>query len=149
MDTKKCVIATVVGFVVMFLLAGLWHMLIMGNFYASHSYFPARETPMMEYIGLGYLILALLMAYIYPKGYSSGSPVKEGAIFGGLIGLLWILPFSIVLHGVFNFGTKTLVLVDAIWHIVEQGIGGIVIGVIYGRKEADSSTSTVPEPASV
>ena len=149
MSAKKCIIATIAGFVVMFLLAGLWHMLIMGNFYDSHSYFPARETPTMEYIGLGYLILALLMAYIYPKGYSGGSPVKEGAIFGGFMGLLWILPFSIVLHGVFISGTKTLILVDAIWHIIEEGIGGILIGVIYGRKEADSSTSTVSEPTPV
>jgi hypothetical protein len=133
MDTKKCIISWIASFIAMFVLAGLWHMLIMESFYTSNSYLPNRESPMMGYIALGYLLLAALMAHIYPKGYSGGSPVKEGLKFGVLIGLLWILPHTIVLYGVKNSGTRVLILVDAIWHLVEEGVGGIIIGAIYGK----------------
>ena len=61
----------------------------------------------------------MLMAYLYPKGYSEGSPVGEGLKFGILIGLIWILPLGLIL--------------DAVWHLVEEGAGGIVIGLVYGR----------------
>ena len=43
MDGKKFVGSWLVGAVVMFVLAGLWHMVIMSGFYAKHAYFPARE----------------------------------------------------------------------------------------------------------
>ena len=88
MDGKKFVGAWVVGAVVMFVLAGLWHMVILSGFYATHAYFPAREGALIGYIALGYIVLALLMAYVYPKGYSGGAPATEGLKFGVIIGLL-------------------------------------------------------------
>jgi hypothetical protein len=146
MDAKKCLTATVAGFVVMFVLAGLWHMVIMDEFYARHTYVPGREEPLLGYIGLGYLILAALMAYVYPKGYSGGSPVKEGLRFGALMGLLWILPHSTVLYGALGLGTRAIIVVDVIWHIVEEGIGGAVMGAIYGTI-APAKAEQSPAPA--
>ena len=133
MNGKKFVGAWVVGAVVMFVLAGLWHMVILSGFYARHAYFPAREGALIGYIFLGYIVLALLMAYVYPKGYSDGSPAAQGLKFGVIIGILWVLPHGIVLYGVHHSGTRALILVDTIWHMVEQGVGGLVIGAIYGR----------------
>ena len=133
MSTKKCLLAWLLGFLAMFILSGIWYMLIMEEFYKTHCYISARESPLMAYIALGYVVLALLMAYLYPIGYKDGPPAREGFRFGALIGVLWILPYSLVLYGATNSGTRMLILVDTIWHIVEQGIGGIVIGTIYGR----------------
>jgi hypothetical protein len=132
MDLKKLLIAFVAGFVVMFLLAGLWHMVIMSDFYFS-SDLNLREQPLMGYITLGYLVLALLMAYVYPKGYAGGAPVKEGLKFGVLFGLIWILPHSLALFGFSSATTGVQLIVDAIWHLVEQGSGGIVIALVYGK----------------
>lgn len=134
MNTKKCLTAWIVGFLAMFILSGVWYMLIMEDFYKTNCYIPARGTPLMLYIALGYLVLALLMAYLYPIGYKEGSPAREGLRFGVLIGILWVLPNSLVLYGATNSGTRALILVDTIWHIVEQGVGGVVIATIYGRK---------------
>ena len=75
------------------------------------------------------------MAYMYPQGYKGGSPLKEGLRFGVVIGLLWILPYNVIMIGVVGT-SKTLVVVDALWHIVEQGVGGIVIGYIYRSKSS-------------
>jgi len=133
MNFKKMMFALVAGFVAMFLLSGLWHMLIMGDFYQANGPSNAFAEPKMQFIIVGYFILAILMAYIYPLGYKSGSPVIEGLKFGLLMGLLWILPESVVLFGVME-SSGTLLVVDAIWHLVEQGIGGIVIGLVYGSQ---------------
>ena len=45
-----------------------------------------------------------------------------------------MLPHGLVRHAVQNDGTKTLVLVDAMWHVIEQGDGGIIIVFVYGSK---------------
>lgn len=56
----------------MMLLSSLWHGLLMSDFYDAHS--PTmRQVPLMRIIGLGYFLLATLMAVIYPKGYE-GDP---------------------------------------------------------------------------
>lgn len=133
MNAKKMLFALIAGFVTMFLLSGLWHMLIMADFYEANGASNAFTEPKMQYIVFGYLILALLMSYMYPQGYKGDSPVVEGLKFGVLMGLLWILPIGVVLFGVME-SSGTLLIVDAAWHIAEQGIGGIVIGLVYGSQ---------------
>ena len=86
MDFKKFIIALIAGFIVMFLLSGLWHVLILGDFYRSLTPM-VRKQYQMPYIALGYFVFAVLMAYIYPKGYQGGNPVPEGLRFGILMGL--------------------------------------------------------------
>ncbi len=135
MNTKKMVIALFTSFIVMFLLAGLWHMVIMADLYSGPN---SLEEPMLYFIALGYFVLALIMTYIYPKGYKGGKPVIEGLKFGILMGLLWILPLNLVFLGVMESleGSGTVIIVDVIWHVVEEGIGGIVIGLIYGSQSS-------------
>ena len=135
MDLKKFSLAVVGGFFAMFIPGGLWHMLIMHNFYEKYSGESVLAEPNMLFIILGVLILAVLMAYMYPLGYKGGSPLKEGLRFGVVIGLLWILPYNVIMIGVMGTA-KTLVVVDALWHIFEQGIGGIVIGYVYRSKSS-------------
>ena len=135
MDLKKMLFAIIASFVAMFALSGLWHTFFMADFYATDRPTVAFAEPKMQFVVLGYFILALLMAYIYPLGYKGGSSVTEGLKFGILIGLLWMLPEAVVLFGVFE-SSGTVLVVDAIWHLVEQGIGGIVIGLVYGSGAA-------------
>jgi len=67
MNGKKFLMALVGGFLVMWLLSGLWHVLIMGDFYAKYAGPSTFEEPKMLFIALGYAILALLMVYIYAR----------------------------------------------------------------------------------
>ena len=92
-----------------------------------------RDLPFFWSIALGYLVLGLLMAYIYPKGYSGGSPLGEGLKFGAIIGLLWWLPTNLVLYGVLD-GPFSIVLVDSAWPLVEEALGGAALGLVYGRQ---------------
>ena len=52
-----------------------------------------------------------------------------------LIGLIWILPFSVILHGVWNL-PLTGVIVDSAWHVIEEGLVGIAIALVYGKPGA-------------
>jgi hypothetical protein len=75
------------------------------------------------------------MSLIYPVGYKGGSPAKEGLRFGVLIGLVVWLTANLTIHGVLK-NTLASALVDSVWHIVEQGIGGIAIALVYGKSSA-------------
>jgi len=130
LNYKKFLLASLAGAGAMWLLAGLWHEVIMASFYAAEAHATHEGTAI---ILLAYLILGILMAYLYPLVYKGGRPFLEGLWFGILIGLLWVFPHELAMAGAHG---KSLVYVfkNAAWHIVEQGAGGIVIGLVYGRK---------------
>jgi len=142
--SKKMLLAFIASFVAMFLLAFAWHQPIMGEWYADNvGLVPtARTEPIVWMIALGYAVLAFMMSYIYPKGMEGGSPLMEGFKFGALMGILWVIPHSIVLYGVTMANSRDLVIVDGLWHIVEQGIGGVIIAYIYGATATSANPDT-------
>ena len=135
MNSTKMLYAWLAGAVGMIVLGVLWHRVIMGGFYDEQSAAIMREEPQMLFVILALLILAFLMAYAYPIGYKGGSPITEGLKFGALIGLVAFLPFNLINHGIFNY-TLAGALVDAGWHVVEEGVGGMIIALVYGSGAA-------------
>ena len=135
MNIKKLTLATVVGGVGMWVLSGLWHNLIVPAFYVSET------GASHEGIGLllvAYLVLSLFMAYMYPLGYQGGRPIIEGLRFGMVIGVLWVFPHELAMAGA--HGDSILyVFKNAAWHVVEQGVGGIIVGLVYGRVRATAA----------
>lgn len=130
MNIKKLVLSTVtVGFT-MWVISGLWHNLILANFYASET------EATHEGIGIliiAYLILGLFMAYLYPRFFQGGRPAIEGLKFGALIGLLWVFPHELAMAGAHG-ESLSYVFKNGEWHAVEQGLGGIVLGLIHGQQ---------------
>ena len=72
------------------------------------------------------------MAYIYPRGFKGGSFIKEGLTFGILMGLMVRVPQQVLYLG-YGHGDISYVLTEAVWHMVEQGVGGIAIAYVYGK----------------
>ena len=134
MDLKRFAPAALAGSIAMWLLAGLWHMLFVPGFYAAEG--EAAHHGGGGLIIVAYLLLGALMAYMYPIGYKGGRPVLEGVRFGLLIGLIWVLPHALVRAGVHGEESISYVLINSAWHLVEQGAGGVIIGLIYGRGRA-------------
>ncbi len=132
MNTKKLLLTFVAGFIVMFAISGLWYLVIMKGFYSEQFADVNRPEYNMVWITIGYLVAAILMAYIYPLGYKGGPPMKEGMKFGLLLGLVMALPISLVNFGVLNV-PLTGSLVDTIYQVVEKIAGGITIGLVYGK----------------
>ena len=129
MDIKKILLSTIGAGVVMFLISYLWHGMLMSDLYMSDQ---NLAEPNIMLLGGSYMILALLMAYIYPKGIEGTSKIGNGIKFGIVAGLIWILPHSLVLQAVSQGAGFNLILIDSAWHMVEQACGGIVIAMIYG-----------------
>ena len=132
MNTNR-LLGLVGAFVVMFSLSGLWHQVLMGDYYAAIMPSVTRAEPNMVVIACGYLITAAIMAFMFPIGYKGGPGLTEGLRFGAVIGLLWWLPANIVLSGVYET-TVASALVDGAFHVAEGAAGGIVIGLLYVRR---------------
>ena len=138
MNPKKLILATLASFVVMFALGGLFHMVIAKDFMLAHAGIAgdiSRKEPLMIYIGLGVLVLAFMMSYMYPKGVEGENHLVQGFKFGMMIGIIWITPFSLILYGSVKMFSLTNVAAPALWHILEQGIGGMVIAMVYGKTQ--------------
>lgn len=74
MNSKSFLIATVSGFVAMFLLSWFGHELLMPLFYDVHPMESLYlSEPSITGIALAYIVLALLMLYSCPKGVVAGS----------------------------------------------------------------------------
>ena len=131
MNFKKLVFAWLAGFFAMFLLSGLWYMVLMADYYSVQFADVSRAEPLFTWIVLGYLAVSFLMAYIYPMGYKGLSPVNEGIRFGFFMGLIIAVPSMFIAYAV-NTIPLTGSMVDIIYQIVEKTIGGGVIGYVYG-----------------
>jgi hypothetical protein len=131
---KKTLFAVVAATVVMFSLAGLYTGVLVHEFIVNNvDPTLLRNPPNMALIAFGYFVLALLMAILYPRlVLVTGSPAMSGLRFGLVAGVCWLMPYSLVLFGVYKFPYVALPL-DFAWALVEQGIGGLVIGLIYGK----------------
>ena len=124
MKTKnfKILTSTIVGGLSMWILAGLWHNLILPtvnkNIHAHH-----------EGIGIlliAYFILAFFMTYVYTLINKKNKPVLEGLKIGILIGIIWVFPHGLAMAGTHD--TSILYEIkNTIWHIFEQGVGGIIM----------------------
>lgn len=126
---RSMIIATLVGGLGMWVTAGLWHNLVLPLFNKSIE---------AHHDGLGimliaYLILAILMTYIYSLVYKGGKPIIEGLKIGVIIGILWVFPHGLTMAAAHDTSIFYEVK-NALWHMVEQGIGGIIIAVIIGKK---------------
>ena len=140
----KLIKAWLISFVVIFLLSMLWYGVIVSGYNAVQFEVVMRgqEDFSMSLIVIGYLILTFLLAYVYPKGYQKegGSPVSQGLRYGILLGLLWALPTAFIESGSYQFPLGARLL-DTLYHIIEFGVAGVIIGWAYG------DSVTAPETA--
>jgi len=130
----RTVVAAFAAALVMFSLAGLYTGVLARAFIAAHvDQALLRTPPNLALVFAGYLLLAGLMSVLYARvGRGPGSPAWRGARLGGVVAVLWLMPYSLVLFGVYRFPYEALPL-DFAWAFVEQGIGGVAVGLIHGR----------------
>lgn len=138
---KVKLISVLVAFVAMFVMAGLFNGLVV-NQLVTENIDPGmlRDAPNLMLIVLGYALLALLMTLIYPRVVSRPSySMRSGFLFGMVTGIAWLLPQSLILHGIYRFPPLDL-MIDPAWALLEQGIGGALIGLIHARLSRPESS---------
>lgn len=124
---RKAAAIALSGFA-MWIVAGLWHNLLMANLY---------EEVHAKHEGIGilliaYVILSSFMTLLYPLFAKKGT-LPEAILWGAIIGLLWVFPHGLAMAGA--HGEPLLyVFKNSAWHMVEQGVGGIVVYRILKRQ---------------
>ena len=131
---KKTIISATASSILMWMLAGLWHQVVMAQFYQGNK---NGDHEGLGILLIAYFILGAIMALIYPIGYQGGRPIFEGIRFGMIMGILWVFPHELALAGAHG-QELSYVFKNGIWHVVEQGFGGLVIGLIFGQLKANS-----------
>ena len=117
----------------MLVLAGIFHGILVADLLAElMSEFPNSQQPPPALAAGMAVLIAGIMAYMYPKGYEGGSHFMEGFKFGAPIGLIMVLPLNLVLVGALG-ADPSFSMLDIPWHLIEQGLVGGVIGLVYGK----------------
>jgi len=115
----------------MFLLSYVWHGVFLTDF--------ARLTYPKEIFLIFAVVVYLIIGFLVSKAIDSRTlsqrfkrkPVVRGLIAGVLIGIACFFVATVV--GIsFSTGSKLAnMLLDVTWQIIEQGIGGVVAGVVH------------------
>jgi hypothetical protein len=112
----------------------VWHVMLFKTLYQDAMTQVARPVPNTHAVLLAVVVRALLLAWIYPLGYSGGTRWREGLRFGVVMGLLSGTIIAI-LYGNANFGAAWL-WADLAYFLVEGALVGIVIAYCYGKNLA-------------
>lgn len=124
----RTIIATFLSGIMMWIIAGLWHNLILPSINSSVQ---AHHEGLLEML-LAYFILSGLMTYFYTvKGRDNY--VLSGLLTGVLVGVLWVFPHGLTMAGVHQTPIFAEVK-NALWHCIEQGSGGVIIALIKRRE---------------
>jgi hypothetical protein len=132
MFTKQNLLATLAGFVVMFLLGyAIWGVATV-DFYESHTLTNImKDPPDMLFIALGNLIAAFALSSLYGKWARGVHSLSEGFQFGAWIGIFVGLGMGLLWYGIWELMDMTAHLVEAVLDIVYYGIIGAVIAIVY------------------
>lgn len=129
--------AAFAGAVAMWITAGIWHEIAAIAFYAD------RVDGQHQGIGiifLAYCVLSILITFFLRHTRLTARPLLNGLIVGATIGILWVFPHELTTaaaHG----EPLGYVFSNALWHIVEQGLGGLVIALVMTRLPAGTAAA--------
>ena len=132
MFTKQNLLATLAGFVAMFLLGFVIWGVAFAGFFQAHSLADVmKDPPDLLTIALGNLVGTFAMSSLYGKWARGVHSIKEGFQFGLWIGLLIGVGLGLVWCGTSELMDTTGYVVEAILDLVFYGIIGAVIALIY------------------
>jgi len=137
MNTKKFVLATIAGFVANVVAYFILEQLVFKG-YMQNSFYDAigasvEGSPVLPLIAV--LVMVLIMAYLYPKGFEGGSPVAEGLRFGLMFGLFLGVPFSLFTGAMFSLNIAVMLVLILIT-ILELMAVGVAVGLVYGEMKS-------------
>lgn len=130
--------ATLVGFVVLFLSGWFFYGFLLMDFYTSNggsAIGVMRSDANMVWwaLILGNLFQAYILVYIFGN-WANITSFSDGLKAGAILGLIIGLAFNLTMYGTTNIMNLTASLVDPIVSAVMMGITGGVVGIMLGRK---------------
>ena len=134
MDSKRFVIGSIVGGVVLFLTGYVIFNIILASFFEANMGSAtglARDPPFLWAIALGCLGYAILICYA--MGARGALGLAGGMKTGAIVGFLLWLTADFISYGSTNATTLTAVLADVVAAFVHGGIGGAAIGLVVSK----------------
>jgi hypothetical protein len=138
MTAKNRILATLVGFVVLFLLGWLLYGFLLMDFYQANSGSATgvmRTDDEMVWWSLivGNIMQAYLLVYIFGK-WANINTFSGGLKAGLIIGLITGFAYNLMMYGTSNLSNLTAALVDPFVSATMLAVAGGVIGWMLGRK---------------
>ena len=133
--SKKLLIGFVLVYVVFTALDMVVNTMLLAPGYESVSHlFRPEEERQLWVIFVAYIFLAFFFTLIFSKGYE-GKGVLEGVRYGFYVGMMAMLPFNYVSYAVMPI-PYSLAFQGFLYGTVELIICGIILALVYGKKEA-------------
>jgi hypothetical protein len=138
MTAKNRILATLVGFVVLFLLGWLLYGFLLMDFYQANSgsatgVMRAEDEMVWWSLIAGNIMQAYLLVYIFGT-WANITTFSEGLKAGLIIGLITGYAYTLIMYGTTNIGNLTSTLVDPFVSAAMLAVAGGVIGWMLGRK---------------
>lgn len=128
-STTRAVLLGVTYLVLTFPIAAVWHL---GLFPQSMTGPAFRAQPLFAMGLLSTVLQAIVVAYLYPRLYRGGSPVREGLRFALILGT-FIASYGVLAEaGKFDVGaTGSWVLYEGAFFVVQWIIIGLAVAFVY------------------
>jgi hypothetical protein len=126
---KKFIFSWLISAVIMYSLSYAWHGILLNDF-------DRISFPRGAYLTMAAFVY-LLIGFIVASAYNSEAieriskkPILKGLVAGVICGFVLYIVALVV--GV-SFGGRSLenILIDVFWQVIEQGIGGLVVGYLH------------------
>jgi hypothetical protein len=131
MNFGRVAAAAVLAWLVYMGLSPLVNTVLLADLYAQHAsvFRPAGQMNLVVGFAAS-LVGFFVFAYAYAKGYEGGPGAMEGLRFGVVVGLI-LACFAVVWNYVVLPVSGVLACAWVVDTIVEMGIYGVVVGLIY------------------
>ncbi len=145
MDTKRLIIGTIVGGIVLYILGYVIWEMVFADFFAANAGSATgvfRDNPVIWALALGTLSYAALITLAI--GTRGGSAtIVDGLKVGAIVGFLMWFGSDFIHYGIGNVSNLTATIADSLLELVRAGISGgviaAVLGMIGGTQESPQS----------
>jgi len=135
MDSKRLIIGTIVGGIVLYIVGYVFWGMMFTDFFESNAGSATgvnRDPQLIWAVVIGTLAYALLLT-LSIESQSGSANVVGGAKVGAVVGMLIWMTADFVLYGTANLDNLTGTVADTALEFVRGGIGGAVIAATLGK----------------
>ena len=135
MSTRQFALATVAGWITLFLLGFVIYGLLLASFFAANGGSATgteRDPPLFWSIALGELGLAAALAIALGK-WAKVAGASNGFLVGATIGFLMAVWYDFTIYGTSNMLNLTATVADVAVATIRTGLGGAVVGAVLAR----------------
>jgi len=110
-----------------------WHMMWFHDLYIELGAY-TRAEPSIPLGMLAMLVQGIVIAYLYPYYYRSGSPILNGIAFSLIMGLVVYSVMGFAMAAKIDINPiSTYLAYNAVFQFIQYLVTGIALGIIYGK----------------